>query len=49
MFSFVGGELSFLKLSSVLVGFIGGVSSFLESQQSQIAVLKVNCEFGPVD
>ena len=35
MHSFVGGELSFLKLGSVLVGLSGGVSNFLESQHSQ--------------
>ena len=27
-YSFVGGELSFLKLGSVLVGLSGGVSNF---------------------
>ena len=26
--SFVGGELNFLKMGSVLVGFSGGVSNF---------------------
>ena len=36
MHSFVGGELSFLKLCSVLV-------FFFESQHSQIAVFEVSC------
>ena len=36
--SFVGDELSFLKLDSLLIGLIGGVSIFLESQYSQIVV-----------
>ena len=31
----LGGELSFLKLGSVLVGLSGGVRIFLESQHSQ--------------
>ena len=39
--SFVGGELSFLKLRSVLVFLIGGMSIFFESQHSQIAVCQI--------
>ena len=36
--SFVGNELSFLKLGSVLIGLIGDVSNLLESQYSQTVV-----------
>ena len=36
--SFVGKELSFLKLGSVLIGLIGDVSNLLESQYSQTVV-----------
>jgi len=43
--SFVGGELSFLKLGSVLVGLRGVCQLFLESQHSQIADLEVKGMF----
>ena len=33
--SFVGGELSLLKLGSILVGLSGGVSNFFQSQHGQ--------------
>ena len=46
--SFVGGQLSFLKLGSVLVGFSRDVSTF--SLESQIAVFCFcEIEFWPVD
>ena len=40
--SFVGGELSFMKLGSILVDFSGGVLNFLESQQSQNDPIRPN-------
>ena len=36
--SFVGNKLNFLKLGSILIGLIGGVSNLLESQYSQTVV-----------
>ena len=49
--SFVGGELSFLEVSSVLVGLqlSGSVSNFfLKASAGKITVFKVNCVFWPV-
>ena len=45
--SFVGGELSFLKLVSVLVGLSGGVSNF--SSKPAQPVFEVRCVFWLVD
>ena len=47
--SFVGGELSFPKLGSVLVGFTGGVLNFFKANIAKIAVFEVKCVFWPVD
>ena len=48
--SFVGGELNFLKLGSVLVGLSGGVSNFfLKASTAKITVFEVKCVFWPVD
>ena len=40
--SFVGAELSFLKLGSVLVGLSGGVKFFLKASTAKITVLECN-------
>ena len=45
--SFVGSELSFLKLVSVLVGLSGGVSNFSsKAAQSKLVLLRSNVCFG---
>ena len=41
MCPYVGSELSFLKLGSVLAGLTGGCQSFLESKHNQIAVSEI--------
>ena len=47
--SFVGAELSFLKLGSVL-GLSGGVIEFfLKASTGKITVFNVKCVFWPVD
>ena len=45
--SFVGSELSFLKLVSVVVGLSGGVSNFSSKPaQSKLLFLRSNVCFG---
>ena len=41
--SFLRGELSFLKLGSVLVGLSGRCQIFLESHITKYAVFEVKC------
>ena len=45
--SFVGSELSFLKLVSVLVGLSGGVSN--KASTAKITAFEVKCVFWLVD
>ena len=47
--SLEGGELSFLKLGSVLVGLSEGVEFFLKAITGKITVSEVKCVFWPVD
>ena len=48
--SFVGSELSFLKLVSVLVGLSGGVSNFFfKASTAKITAFEVKCVFWLVD
>ena len=45
--SFVGSELSFLKLVSVLVGLSGGMSNFPpKPPQPKLLLLRSNVRFG---
>ena len=48
---FVGSELSFLKLVSVLIGLNGGVSNkfFLKASTAEITTFEVKCVFWLVE